>query len=88
MKAIHPLKAGLTLGVLLGVCHLSWALLVAFGWAQVIIDVVFWLHFIKPPYAIAPFELSVAAMLVLMTFCLGFILAYIFSVVWNKLHLN
>jgi hypothetical protein len=88
MKAIHPLKAGLTFGVLLGICHLAWAMLVALGWAQTVIDVVFRLHFIKPPYVIAPFELTVAAFLVLMTFCSGFVLAYIFSLVWNRLHLS
>jgi hypothetical protein len=88
MKAIHPLKAGLTLGVLLGSFHLAWAFLVALGWAQAILDVAFWLHFIKPSYVIAPFELTVAALLVVITFCSGFLLAYVFGLVWNRLHLS
>ena len=31
---INSIKAGITFGALLGVSHLSWAMLVALGWAQ------------------------------------------------------
>ncbi len=83
---LNPIKAGVTFGALLGVTHLSWALLVALGWAQPLIDFVFWMHFIRPVYAIQPFSLSTALVLVVVTSVTGFIIAFLFSAIWNKLH--
>ncbi len=56
-------KAGLVLGFVLGGFHLCWSILVALGWAQPVIDFVFWMHFIKPIYVIEPFAIAKAAIL-------------------------
>jgi hypothetical protein len=58
---INPLKAGVTFGALLGGYHLCWSLLVALGWAQTLIDFVFWMHHIQPVFVIRPFSLTAAA---------------------------
>jgi len=65
-------KAGLVLGSVIGVWHLCWSALVAAGVAQVVIDFIFWIYFIKPVYVIEPFEIDRAAMLVVVTAGLGF----------------
>lgn len=88
MKAIHPIKAGITLAALIGGWHLSWALLVAFGWAQPLIDFIFWMHFIKPVYVVGAFDFGIAAILIVVTAVVGFLVAYVFSVIWNRLHLE
>jgi hypothetical protein len=88
MKAIHPIKAGITLAALIGGGHLCWAVLVAVGWAQPVMDFIFWIHFIKPVYVVGPFDLGTAAILVAITTVVGFVVAYVFSVLWNRLHLN
>lgn len=85
MQTVHPLKAGLTLGVTLGTFHLMWALLVASDWAQPVVDFIFWLHFIKPVYTVAPFEPSIAFLLVVVTAITGFIGAFVFSLIWKAL---
>jgi hypothetical protein len=82
----NSIKLGIAFGALLGASHLSWALLVAFGWAQPLMDFVFWMHFIRPVYVIQPFGLSTAAILVVITSMTGFFVAFFFGVVWNKLH--
>jgi hypothetical protein len=64
----------------------GWSLLVPFGWAQPLIDFVLWMHFIRPVYVIQPFSLPIAAVLIVVTFATGFILAFLFAALWNQLH--
>ena len=88
MKAIDPVKAGITLAAVLGGWHLCWALLVAAGWAQPLIDFIFWMHFIKPVYVVGPFDLGIAIILIVVTTVVGFLVAYVFSILWNRLHVG
>jgi hypothetical protein len=83
---ISPIKAGLVLGVVIGLWHLIWSLLVASGWAQPFIDFVFWMHFIRPVYVIEPFNLGTATILVVVTAVIGFVIGCIFAVLWNWFH--
>jgi hypothetical protein len=79
-------KAGLVLGTIFGGWHLCWSILVALGLAQPLIDFVFWMHFIKPVYVIEPFAITRAAILVVVTAALGFVLGAAFALVWNAVH--
>jgi hypothetical protein len=60
--------------------------LVALGWAQPVIDFVFWMHFIQPVFVIRPFSLSAAAALIVFTSVVGFVMAFLFALLWNRLH--
>jgi len=88
MKEIHPIKAGVTLGAVVGAWHLLWSVLVGFGWAQHLIKFVLWMHFIQPIFVVQPFSLSIAALLVIVTSIVGFVVAFVFSLLWNRLHLH
>jgi hypothetical protein len=83
---VNSIKLGIAFGALLGATHLSWALLIALGWAQSLMDFVFWMHFIRPIYVIQPFSLSIAAILVVITSVSGFFIAFVFGVILNGLH--
>lgn len=85
---INPAKVGLTLGALFGGWHLCWSILVALGWAQPVIDFIFWMHFIKPIYVIAPFDPAIAAILIVITALAGFIIGWVFALLWNSLHVS
>ena len=63
----HPNKVGLVIGALIGGWHFVWSLLVGIGWAQPIIDFIFWAHMIKPVYFVKPFDPVAAVTLILIT---------------------
>ena len=78
-------KAGLALGLILGLWHLTWSLLVAIGVAQAFIDWIFHLHFIQPPYTIAPFRFGLAAALIAVTAATGYVSGWLLAAIWNSL---
>ena len=86
MVTIRPDRTALILAILLGSWHLVWALLVAAGWAQPLIDFIFWIHFVKPVYVIQKFNIGIALLLVGVTAAIGYVIGWIFAVFWNKLH--
>jgi hypothetical protein len=77
------MRAGLVLGTVIGLWHLVWSLLVAIGWAQPVIDFVFWMHFLKPVYVVQPFNAATAAILVVATAAAGFVIGLIFGAIWK-----
>jgi hypothetical protein len=86
MKTINPNKVGLVLGTLLGGWHVLWALLVALGWAQAVIDFVFWLHFLRPVYVVGPFNPGIALILIAIAAAIGYAFGYLFGALWNWVH--
>jgi hypothetical protein len=44
------------------------------------------MHFIRPVFVIWPFSLPTAAALIVFTPIAGFVIAFVFAVIWNKLH--
>ncbi|MBI3332325.1 hypothetical protein HYZ99_05230 [Candidatus Peregrinibacteria bacterium] len=82
---INPHKTGLALGGTIAAWHLLWSLLVLAGWAQFVIDRVFRLHFITPPYTVGQFSLVLAVGLIVVTFVTGYVVGWAFSVIWNRM---
>lgn len=86
MQPISPNKAGLVLGSLAGAWHLLWSALVLIGWAQSVIDFIFWIHFIKPVYVIGPFNAGIALILIITTAAIGYGIGLVAGVLWNGIH--
>lgn len=84
MNRIKPHSFGLAFGIFLGLWHTCWALLVFFGAAQWLIDFVFRLHMITPPYKISSFNFGTAAGLVAFTTLVGYMSGLIIGLIWNR----
>jgi hypothetical protein len=74
------------IGALIGGWHLIWALLVLTGWAQPILDFVFWAHMIKPVYVVMPFDPKAAIALIAITSAIGYLFGFVGALIWNRLH--
>ena len=79
-------KVGLVIGALIGGWHLLWSLLVLLGWAQPLMDFVFWAHMIKPVYVVKPFDPLAAVTLVVITAVIGYGFGFVGALIWNRLH--
>jgi hypothetical protein len=86
MGTINPGRAGLVLGALIGGWHLLWSILVLLRWAQLLIDFIFWIHFIKPVYVVEEFSLGRAAILIIVTAAVGYVVGFCFAHLWNRIH--
>ena len=77
MKSIRPHNLGLALASLLALWHFFWAFLVFAGGSQWVLDFIFRLHMIAPPYMVTPFDLGTAATLVVVTAGIGYVGGFI-----------
>ena len=84
-RRISRIQAGLVFAGVLGLFHFAWALLVAVGWAQPLMNFVFWMHFLTPPWHVEPFHAGTAVILVFMTSAIGFAVGYLAALLWNWL---
>jgi hypothetical protein len=85
---LSPQKSGLVFGALLGGWHLIWAIIVAAGWSQSLIDFIFWMHFLNPVLVVEPFSIGRAIVLVLVTAAIGYFIGFAGSVLWNRFHVR
>ncbi|MFA5932805.1 MAG: hypothetical protein WCV81_00895 [Microgenomates group bacterium] len=78
-------KTALSVGVFMGVMHIGWSTLVALGLAQTLMDKIYGLHFLNNPFNVMSFDLTTAAILVVVTFVVGLVMGWLFAYIWNQL---
>lgn len=85
MRYVNPAKAAISVGSVIGLWHFTWVTFVALGWAKPLLDFILRLHFLEIDYALAPFALGSAALLIAITFSIGALFGLVFALIWNRL---
>ena len=86
MRSLDPYRTALVLAALVGGWHLLWSALVLLGWAQPVIDFVFWIHFLKPVYVVEQFEIGRSLILIAVTAAVAGTVGYCFALLWDRIH--
>ncbi|QQG47369.1 MAG: hypothetical protein HY044_04570 [Candidatus Woesebacteria bacterium] len=84
MKKLKAQEVAIATGVFMGLMHALWGLAVSFGFAQTILDFVYNLHFLSNPFVVSQFSLTTALILVVFTSLVGYVMGYVFALIWNK----
>lgn len=83
MKEVNPKQTALFLGTFVSLIHIVWSVLVLLGFAQILVDFIYWLHFLNNPFSVQSFEVSRALILIVITFCVGFGVGFVAGSLWN-----
>ena len=83
---INPAKVAITLGAFLGGGYVIWSIFVALGWAQALVDFKLWVHMVSVPVVVKAFDLSAVATLIIISTVIGYIVGYVFALIWNRMH--
>ena len=84
MTPVRPHSIGLIFAAFLALWHALWALLVWGGAAQPVLDFIFRLHMIAPPYQVGSFRLGTATGLVVVTATIGYLAGCVAGWLWNR----
>lgn len=79
-------KTAMTVGLFFSGAHVVWSLLILFGWAQPLLNFIFWAHMVENPYTVVGFDLTKTLTLIVVTFAVGFVVGKVFAWIWNKMH--
>lgn len=85
MTQLQIHKTGIAFGILMGIWHFFWSLLVALGIAKPILDFILALHFLNFSFEIREFNLLTAMSLIGITSLIGYTMGIILALIWNKL---
>jgi hypothetical protein len=83
---VNKTTLGLTLGSFAALVHVVWALLVATGTAQAVMNWVHKIHFLSMPTQIMPFDIGTALLLVVVAFVMGNVVGMVLATLWNSFH--
>lgn len=77
-------KVGLVFGLFMSFLHFIWALLVISGVGQILLDFIYKIHSLNNPFIVQPFNLGRTIILLIVTFCVGYVFGFILSAIWRK----
>ncbi len=76
-------RVALFFAVVGGGVHLVWALVVAAGWAQKVVDWLYSLHFVQMTMTVQAFDFVNALYLVVVAFLVAYVAGFVLATLWN-----
>lgn len=83
IRKLNEKHLALTFGSFAAIIHAAWAVIVAAGYGQTLVDWLKGLHFVDKMITVTAFNWVTAAMLIIVTFICGAIFGWLFAEVWN-----
>lgn len=80
---INKNQAGLTLGSVFAILHATWVVIVGIGLGQGLMDWLHSVHFFNDSITIISFSLGDALIGIITAFISGYVLGWLFAVLWN-----
>jgi hypothetical protein len=80
-NGMNLLRMSFIWGMCLSSLHLCWVFLIATGWAQPLLDFIFKLHMLNPPFQVQAFNPLLALGLLGMTFLVGCFYGVVFYLI-------
>ena len=81
MNQSAALKSMVVGAALLSSLHFAWLVLVYMGIAQMVMDFIFKIHMLNSPLQVQPFEWPYAILLITITFSVGALYGWLYSVI-------
>lgn len=85
MGLIDANRLGVVTALLMAGWHVVWAVLMAGGLGQRVMDLAFRLHGLKSDVVVEPFDAGMMALLVAVTGVLGYVVGALAGLMWNGL---
>jgi hypothetical protein len=83
---LSKVKTGLSLGIFFAALHLIWAICIALGFMQPLMDWVMAMHMLQNYFVILNFNIVYTILLIVITFISGFVFGWLFALFWNMFH--
>ncbi len=80
---LNPRRLAIGIGAFAAVIHFLWAIVVASGYAQALVNWKMSLHFTTAPVTIAAFDPTNAVLAIVLGFVGGAVFGWLFATVWN-----
>lgn len=85
MAKLNKNKVGLAVGLLVAILHAVWAILVAVGVGETVIQWIMPLHFIDMAASVFTFSIVTALLLIVVAFIGGYVIGWVYAAISNKI---
>lgn len=81
---LEPKKVALAVGLMSGVVHIVWSVVVLVGLGQSWVNFVTGMHFVSTTMTVLPFNFVTAVEVTAIAIVMAYVGGFVFATIWNK----